>query len=378
MPKLPTIIRNYLQRVLIEARSPAYFIADRNGMLQESGGSLSTYGLDSVETGKSITRQAEFLEGLLPLESQEALLPCVEVSPGHFADIHLLRSESRDFVLLVDATSREIQEGLLHQKANDLELLRNRHSQVLNLLSSFDVGLLEKVHDMEFRAIGTPPSWLEHCGLSFVQEKGIYKIANSLDFLHNFVNEVEEFWRSEVGRIKSGPWVESDPDGTEWYFEATAMRTGGQEIFMIERVAPYSDMRFALLQKAREQSLEYLHLARKEKDLREKETRNRILLQGVPDWIFRINREGIILDMKATMGKNPSMFMRFVGQPLSEIFPEDASLKMINSARDALFANQVQTCVFPLGSREASIDFEARVVAIGPNEVVVVIRDLPN
>jgi PAS domain-containing protein len=277
----------------------------------------------------------------------------------------------------VDATSAEIQEGLLHQKANDLQILRNHHSQLLNLLTGLEIALLEKINDTDFRAIGTSVDWLEHCGLQFTAEKNVYVLVDAFDFLHNFVVEAEEFWKSETGRFKSGPWVQTDPDGKEWYFEATAMRSGKQEIFLIERVAPYSDMRFALLQKAREQSLEYLHLARKEKALREKETRHRILLQAVPVWIFRINRAGMILDLKATMGKNPSMFTEFIGQPITEVFPKEASQQIIECAMAAIETQQLQSCHFLLGSNEANIDFEARVVATGPNEVVVVIRDLP-
>jgi hypothetical protein len=103
-----------------------------------------------------------------------------------------------------------------------------------------------------------------------------------------------------------------------------------------------------------------------------------MLLQAVPDWIFRINRQGIILDLKATMGKNPAMFAEFVGQPLGEIFPEDAARKMIDSAREALATSQLQICNFPLGSNQSSFEFEARIVAVGPNEVVLIVRDLPS
>jgi PAS domain-containing protein len=377
MQNFPPVILNYLDRVLIQDRSPAFLIVDRDEILIDFGGSLSGYGLEHLQTGESAAHQIGFLEGLLPLESPEILLPCLEVSPKHFADVHLLQNKSEDIVLLVDATSAEIQEGLLHQKANDLQILRSHHSQLLNLLTGLEIALLEKTNETEFRAIGTPTDWLEHCGLRYLPEQNVYDIPDPLDFFHTFVLEAEEFWKSESGRFKSGPWVQTDPEGTEWYFEATGMKSGKQEIFLIERVAPYSDMRFALLQKAREQSLEYLHLARREQALKEKETRNRILLKAVPDWIFRINRTGIILDLKATMGKNPSMFSEFVGQPLSEIFPKDVSGNIIQSTMDAIATRQLQTCHFPLGSSEASVDFEARIVATGPNEAVVIIRDLP-
>jgi PAS domain-containing protein len=386
MENFPEIILNYLRRLLVQDRSPAYLAIDCDGNLQGTGGDLATYGLDYLEKGKPIADQAGFLEGLLPCESNEIFLPCIEVSSGHFADAYILRDQQQSLVLLVDATAAEIERRLLHQKANDLHLLRNHHAQFLHLLSTLDIGFLEQIENGKFRSIGIPPNWLEHCGLRSAGEENVFELASDLDFLSNFVKDAEKqksngewektFRRGEK-RLKSGPWVESDPDGAEWYFEATTIKKEKYMILIIERIAPYFDERFAFLQKGREQRLEYLQLTQKEKAMREKEARNRMLLQAVPDWIFRMNRQGTILDLKATMGKNPAIFAEFVGQPLAEIFPEEAARKMIDCAREALSTNQLQICNFALGSRDSSFDFEARIVAIAPNEVVLIVRDLP-
>jgi hypothetical protein len=155
------------------------------------------------------------------------------------------------------------------------------------------------------------------------------------------------------------------------------MKSGPSKILLIERVAPFTDSRFALIQKAREQRLEYLQLARQEETLRKKEMRNRVLLQAVPDWIFLINGEGRILDLKATMGKNPFMFAEFIGQTLTDVFPEEAAEKMIQCGKGALSGQSLQTCRFSLGSMEAQVPFEARAVAVGPNSVVLLVRDMP-
>ena len=372
----PALVEEYLHRVLIQERNPAFLVTDLSGVLLEVGGNLSIYGLQNLKTGIALSTQVDFVEGLLPLESQELSLPCVEIAPQRFADIHLFRhrDQNRECILLVDVTSAEVQQGLLQQKANDLHLLRNHYSHFLELLRSLDMVLLRKKDDLHFDLIGKPPDWIEHCGLR-MDDDGNCKIASPTEFLYNFANAAEESPENSE-RSKSGPWVETAPDGNEWYFEATAIRSGKEKIIFIERVAPYSDSRFAMLQKAREQSLEYLKLSRKEKALREKESRTRILLNAVPDWIFKINRDGIILDLKATMGKNPSIFAEFIGQPLQEIFPEDAARKMIQSAEEAFRTHSLSTCVFPIGP-DSSFQFEARVVAISMEEAVLLVRDLP-
>ncbi len=281
------------------------------------------------------------------------------------------------FILLVDVTADEVQQALLHQKANDLNLLQNHHSQFLDLLCNLDMALFKQKDDMHFQLIGKPPEWIEHCGLQLLQDQNAYRVISPMEFLYNFANAGEEALQTGVSHYKSGPWVETDPDGNEWYFDATAINIGKDKIILIERVAPFEDARFAVLQKAREQSLDYLRLARKEKSLREKETRNRILLNAVPDWIFKVDTKGLILDLKATMGKNPSIFAEFVGQSLTEVFPEEAAAKMIECAQQAIISNSLQTCVFFLGSMESSFQFEARAVAIGPEEAVLLVRDLP-
>ena len=375
-PPLPEVVLAFLQRVLIQDRDPAFLVTDRNGVLIESGGNLTAYGLQNVRPGDPLSGQADFVEGLLPLESQEISLPCIEIAPQTFADIHCFRDNDRDFILLIDVTSFGSRQALLQQKTNDLKLLRGKHTNFTQLIRDLDMVFLIKADDIRFYLLGEAPEWIEYCGLQFVAEENQYHVSGKLNFLYNFVTSAEEDVQS-TERLKSGPWVETDPAGNEWYFEATAMRRGKDKIVMIERLAPYSEPRFAMLQKAREQSLEYLDLVKKERLLREKDSRNRILLNAVPDWIFKINRDGIILDLKATMGKNPLMFAEFLRKPLSEIFPEEAADKMIECAGLALVAKTLQTCVFPLGPEEASLLFEARVVAISDEEAVLLVREMP-
>ena len=115
---------------------------------------------------------------------------------------------------------------------------------------------------------------------------------------------------------------------------------------------------------------------KKEKTLREKDFHNRVLLNALPDWVFRINRAGIILDLKASMGKNPLVFAQFLKKPLTEIFPEEAARSLVKCAEDALIARTLQTCTFPLGPPESPLPFEARVIAINEEEAVLFIREL--
>lgn len=373
----PAPVISFLRGLLLEKRDPAYLVLDREGRLLDSGGKLDLYGLHELKKGESLTEQMHFLQGMLPFESGEVSLPFIEMTPNTCADIHLFQSGDFHYVLLVDVTSAGMQQSLLQQKANDLNLLQNQRSGLEKLLSEIDMLFLEKTGDMTFHVIGKAPAWIELCGLSFTPD-GQLQLASDLEFLHNFTTEAEEFWK-EAGkaRYKSGPWVVSDSKGMEWQFEATAFRNGNRKILLIEPLIQQWDARFDLLQKARESSLNHRKLVKKEKALREKELRSRLLLKAVPDWIFLINREGKILDLKASMGKNPALFAEFIGQTLSDIFPPEAAKKIIECAGLAESSNQLQSCLFELGPTKHSFPYEARVVVAGPDEFAVIVRDLP-
>ncbi|MCI0606312.1 hypothetical protein L0156_25275 [bacterium] len=373
----PDPVISFLRRLLLEKRDPAYLVLDREGRLLDSGGKLDLYGLQGLKTGEFLSEQMHFLQGMLPFESGEVSLPFIEMTRDTYADIHLFQNGDFHYVLLVDVTSAGVQQSILQQKANDLNLLKNQRSGLERLLCEIDLLFLEKTGDLAFDVIGKAPAWIELCGLRLSPD-GQFRLVSELEFLYNFAGRAEEFWRTEgKARFKSGPWMISDNAGKEWQFEATAFRNGDRKIILVEPVVQHWDARFDLLQKARESSLNYRKLAKKEKALREKELRSRLLLKAVPDWIFVINAEGKVLDLKASMGKNPSIFTEFIGQPLSEIFPKEAARKMIDCVGLARSSQQLQSCTFELGPAKASIRYEARVVPAGPDEFAVIVRDLP-
>ena len=53
MSHLPKPITNYIHQLIIEDRSPAYFLV-QNGCLSSWGGKLSLYGFDRLQQGESV------------------------------------------------------------------------------------------------------------------------------------------------------------------------------------------------------------------------------------------------------------------------------------------------------------------------------------
>jgi hypothetical protein len=108
MPDVPQAVLDYLQGTLIEERSPAWLQVRHDGCLLSASGHLERYGLSAAAPGQAAAAQISLLEGMLPLDGEEVLLPHVQTPSGRYADIFLLGRELEDWVVFLDA---EIQHG---------------------------------------------------------------------------------------------------------------------------------------------------------------------------------------------------------------------------------------------------------------------------
>lgn len=132
MFSLPVPVSNYINKLTVETRSPAYLLASKDGRLLNWGGKWLIYGITNLEQEKDVAEQVFFLEGLLPIDEVPIFLSCIRTKSEIFADIHLFSGEGGDWVLLLDATLEEKQRSLMQQKGNDLSLLRKKQANVLN------------------------------------------------------------------------------------------------------------------------------------------------------------------------------------------------------------------------------------------------------
>src|SRR5258705_2413721 len=61
MSPFPSAVTDYLKRVALDHRAPAFLLAGGDGMLLSSGGDLAHYGLGELITGEPVLEQAFFL-----------------------------------------------------------------------------------------------------------------------------------------------------------------------------------------------------------------------------------------------------------------------------------------------------------------------------
>jgi hypothetical protein len=244
----PEIIREFLADLTIARRTPAYFALDERGFVQESGGDFAGYGLPRPAADRAAEDQFPFLAGALPVEADAPLsFPRLETAPGVYADIHIFRTEGRNWTLLLDVTEDVSQLNAIQQKWNELRLFgtpaprRTKPepppspalSALAETLSALDITLLERLAPDAFRFLTPPPEWLPDA-LTPAAADVIHPAAAS-PFLAHFLLDAEEFWAgADAGRLPSGLWREDDGDGGECALEAFALRVGDRNLLAIE------------------------------------------------------------------------------------------------------------------------------------------------
>lgn len=126
MLHIPISVLHYLIHFIIEHRSLAYLLVNKQACLSSWGGKLTAYGITNLKRGEDIRQQVFFLEGLLPLEDIPLFLPCMKTDDGIYADLHLFPSAEGDWVLLLDATWTEMQIKTIQQQVQDSNLLEEK------------------------------------------------------------------------------------------------------------------------------------------------------------------------------------------------------------------------------------------------------------
>lgn len=112
-------------------------------------------------------------------------------------------------------------------------------------------------------------------------------------------------------------------------------------------------------------------------DLTISETKNRALLSAIPDTMFRIDREGTILESR---GSKDFDFVgsgnQITGKKLYEALPVNVAQSAMAAVGKALTNGTTENLEYQLALAGTIHHFEARVVASGQNEALSIVRDI--
>lgn len=138
-------------------------------------------------------------------------------------------------------------------------------SLLANLLTALDVAVFACLDDGSGQVVGHLPTWFVRLYAEAVAASDRVRLRGLSPFLENFLIDADSFWlQQEGGRLRSGPWREADRSGNVCALEASAVYAGGRKLLCIERLGVAYEETQALLQKARENSLDYYRLQRAE------------------------------------------------------------------------------------------------------------------
>jgi PAS domain S-box-containing protein len=111
--------------------------------------------------------------------------------------------------------------------------------------------------------------------------------------------------------------------------------------------------------------------------LRKADSRQRALLNAIPDVVFRIHRDGTFLDFSASRGKTFLPPDQIIGTNLmAAAIPAEVRVALKSAIDRAIDAGTVVPLEYALPADGVTRHYEARIVRSGPDEVVATIRDI--
>ncbi|MGH3033889.1 MAG: PAS domain S-box protein, partial [Gaiellaceae bacterium] len=111
-------------------------------------------------------------------------------------------------------------------------------------------------------------------------------------------------------------------------------------------------------------------------DLTASEARNRALIDGMPDLMFRMRGDGTYLDVKGDRSALVADPEELIGSNVFDVLPAELADHVMGAVRRALEQGTLQTVEYRLTLQGVPRDFEARNVVSGEDEVVVIVRDI--
>ena len=119
------------------------------------------------------------------------------------------------------------------------------------------------------------------------------------------------------------------------------------------------------------------NLEQQAENLRESETKNRALLNAIPDLMWRLQEDGTLIDCQVTRENHCTPFtFNLLGKTIREILPPEVARKFLACVEKTISTNRVQILEYELLIRSQQRYFEARIVVSGKNEVLAIIRDI--
>jgi PAS domain S-box-containing protein len=116
---------------------------------------------------------------------------------------------------------------------------------------------------------------------------------------------------------------------------------------------------------------------RTEEALRQSEARHRALLEGLPDAIWHMNRDGILLDYKPPRDMVPRLELAsYIGKRIDQVRPFPATEQALQNLDQVMTSGEPATFEYQISRDQTVYDRQARIVPSGSDEVLMIVSDI--
>ncbi len=141
---------------------------------------------------------------------------------------------------------------------------------ICELFKLFNVVVLKPTASNCFEAAAPLPDWFCRLVPEAARPEASIALTDHFPFLQDFIPEAQTFWACKgAGRLRSGIWLETLPDGQELALGASAIYLFNQPIVMIESPQFSYDELHATIQTGRELALNHHCLSQTETAVRQ-------------------------------------------------------------------------------------------------------------
>ncbi len=111
--------------------------------------------------------------------------------------------------------------------------------------------------------------------------------------------------------------------------------------------------------------------------LQQSEERHRALLEGLPDSIWHMNRDGILLDYKPPRDMVPRLDLaQYIGKRIDQVKPFPATEQVLQHLNKVLAGGEPGTFEYQIPHNQNVYDRQARIVQSGADEALMIISDI--
>jgi len=280
-------------------------------------------------------------------------------------------NKSADLVIFHDITERKMMEEKLEKYAEQLEgevkertrTLRENEEKLRSIFNSSPDAIA--VSDLKGNIIECNKATLDFLGFS-TKDEIIGK--NSLIFVaKKDQQKVRESMNNvlELGPLINVEYAALHKDGYEFPAEFSASAIKDQSGSPTGFVTIIKDI---------------TERKRREDELYKSETKNKSILNAIPDLIWRMNKDGIFLEFIPTEDF-PTLIPpeQILGKNIHDVAPKWFAQKAMRYAKQAFQTKDVQIFEYQLPSTLGSDemhDYEARLVVGGEDEILSIVRDI--